>query len=203
MVKFICRRCQSILSIPDDALPGKDLGGIKCALCQEPMEVERAPVPQGHDLTPLQMITAGGRRMLVAIAEQALADRVARAMSGFDWHIVLAQPPASALKHLEDTQYDVVVLHARSAAPNQLEDPVLRYLQRLPMPLRRAFLLCLLCDETSTLNYMAAFRAGANLIVNVQDVEKLQSILSHMLKQHQTSYAKFDDELRSRGTSPF
>jgi hypothetical protein len=197
-VRFVCTRCQTTLSIPDETLPGKDLCGIKCAVCQERMEVEGESDLQGQEMTPLQLITASGRKMLVWIAEATLAERVAREMKGSDWRLVVAQDPAAALVQLENTEWDLVVLHARQAGPDLPENPVLHYWQRLPMPSKRASLLCLLCDETPTLDYMAAFRAGVNLVVNVQDLERLPSILNHMLKQHQGFYALFDDELRRR-----
>jgi len=202
MGTFICRRCRTVLSIPDDALRGKTVGELKCALCQEAMVAEDAPVQQGKDLSLLQMITGHGKKVLVAIEEQALAEKVAQAMSGRDWKVVVSQTPASALSQLAGTQYDLVVLHARGAASSLCEDPVLRYLQRLPMTQRRDLWLCLLCDESPTLDRMAAFRAGVNLVVNSQDVEQLQGMLHHVMGEYEIAYAKFNDELRSRGNSP-
>lgn len=200
MIKLVCNRCRTLLSVPADALAGKDVSGLKCAFCEGPMEVEREPVHQGDDLTPLQLITTGGRKVLVAIADKTLAERVAEAISGGDWHVVLAQTAASALSRLENAQYDVVVLYGKSVPSNLPEDPLLRALQQLPMSERRAFSLCLLCDETATLDYMAAFRAGVDLVVNLQDVAQLRRILDHMLRQHEASYAMFEEELRRKGT---
>ncbi len=202
MVTFICRRCRTVLSIPDDALRDKTAGELKCAVCQEAMVAEDAPVHQGKDLTLLRMITGHGKKVLVAIEEQALAEKVAQAMSGRDWNVVVSQTPASALSQLAGTQYDFVVLHARGTASSLREDPVLRYLQRLPMTQRRDLWLCLLCDESPTLDRMTAFRAGVNLVVNTQDVEQLQGMLHHVMGEYEIAYAKFNDELRSRGNSP-
>jgi DNA-binding response OmpR family regulator len=165
------------------------------------MEIERESVHQGDEVTPLQLITASATKMLVCVADQVLAERIARAVKGLEWQVVVALAPVSALSQLENTQYDLVVLHERYGGSSLAGNSVLQHLQRLPMGLRRASLLCLICEETPSLDYMAAFRVGANLIVNVQDIEKLQNVLSHMMKQHQASYAIFDDELSKRGTT--
>jgi hypothetical protein len=164
------------------------------------MVVDRESVHQGDEVTPLQLITASATKMLVCVADQVLAERIARAVKGLEWQIVVAPAPGSALSQLENTQYDVVVLHEKYGGSILAGSPVLKYLQRLPMGLRRASLLCLLCEETPSLDALAAFRVGANVVVNVQDIEKLQNVLSHILKQHQASYAIFDDELSKRGT---
>jgi hypothetical protein len=165
------------------------------------MVVEHESVHQGDEVSPLQLITASTTRMLVCVADQVLTDRVTRAVKGLEWQVVVASAPVSALSQLENTQYDVVLVHERYGGPNPAANPVLQYLQSLPMGLRRASMLCLLCEETPSLDRMAAFRVGANLIVNVQDIEKLQNVLSHMMKEHQSSYAIFDDELSKRGTT--
>jgi CheY-like chemotaxis protein len=163
------------------------------------MVVERESVHQSDEVTQVQLITANATKMLVCVADQALAERIAKALKGLAWQVVVAPAPASALSQLETTQYDLVLLQERYGDPNPAGNPVLQYLQGLPMGLRRTTLLCLLCEETPSLDHMAAFRVGANLVVNVQDIEKLQNVLSHMMKQHQASYAIFDDELRKRG----
>ena len=156
-MKLVCPRCQATFSVPDENAPGRDLRELKCAVCQEPMVVERESVHQGDEVTPLQLITASATKMLVCVADQALAERIARAVKGLEWQIVVAPAPGSALSQLENTQYDVVVLHERYGGSSLAGSPVLQYLQRLPMGLRRASLLCLLCEETPSLDAPGGF----------------------------------------------
>jgi len=224
MVKLACPRCHTALSVPEQTLPDRDWSELKCPVCHELMErldrvqpeaekadlserspepprVEREAVHRGEEITQLHLIEAGGRKALLCIADQTLAEKVARTVRELEFHVVVAQRPPAVLSQLESNQYDLIVLHGSCGGQNSSENPVLLYLQRLPMALRRASFLCLLSDEMSTLDYMAAFRIGANLIVNAQDVKKLRAILNHMLTDHVASYAIYGDELRKRGTS--
>jgi len=200
-VKFVCNRCHTSFTIRDGELSGRDLRDMKCVLCEGPMQLEPVPVQQDDAPTPLQLRTGKSRKMLIALAEQALAERVCQTLRGLDWRIVRAETAAAALNHLENTPYDLVFLHDRDVPPNRCHEPVLRYLQQLPMILRRAVLVCLLCEQKPTLDFKAALCAGVNLVVNVQDVERLPGILSDMMEQHETSYEIFEDELRRRRTS--
>lgn len=224
MVKLVCTRCHTALSVPEQTLPDRDWSELKCSICHELMElvdrvqpeaektdlserspepppVEREAVHRGDEITQLHLIEAGGKKALICIADQTLAEKVARAVRELEFHVVVAQRPPAVLSQLESNQYDLIMLHGSCGGKNSSENPVLLYLEHLPMALRRASFLCFLSEEVSTLDYMAAFRIGANLIVNAQDVKKLRAILNHMLKDHVASYAIFNDELRKRGTS--
>ncbi len=200
-MRFVCNRCHTSFMIRDGELSGRDRCDVKCVLCEGPIQLEPVPGQQDDAPPPLPLRTGKSRKMLIALAEQGLAERVCQTLRGLDWRIVRAETAAAALNHLENAPYDLVFLYERDVLPNQSHEPVLRYLQQLPMILRRAVLMCLLCDEKPTLDFKAAFCAGVNLVVNVQDVERLPGILSDTMEQHATSYEIFEDELRRRRTS--
>jgi hypothetical protein len=163
--------------------------------------LEGESIRQSDDVTPLQLIEAGGRRALVCLADQALVERIAQVVQKLNYHVVVAQNPASALTGIDYDQYQLIILEEGYGGTDLLKNPVLLVLQALPMPVRREFFLCILSEQTPTLDHMAAFRMAANLILNRHDVEKMPVILDHLLKDHEAFYAPFNDELGKRGNS--
>ena len=131
----------------------------------------------------------------MCIADQVLSERVAQVVNLLDFHVIVAQKASSALSKLESHQCDLIVLHEKFGLDESSGNPVLLYLQRLPMPVRRRSFLCIFSEEAPTLDHMAAFRDGANLILNLQDVEKISADFGPILKDHQTFYAILYDEL--------
>lgn len=224
MVKLVCTRCQTVLSVPDQILPEREQAKLGCPICHQPMELsrearstarmaqasrqppessprERESVHFGDEVTALQLIEAEGKRALLCIGDQALAEKAARSAREMDFHVVVAQKPTPALSQLENTRYHVIVLHGSCGGRSFSENPVVLHLQRMPMGARRASFVCLLSEEAATLDHMAAFRVGADLVVNVQDLEKFRTILNHMLRNKVTSYSIFDDELKRKGNA--
>ncbi len=165
------------------------------------MGLEEELIRQGDEVASLHLIEAAGKTALICITARALSQKIAEVVRKADYRAVVARNPASALSRIEDDQYQLIVLEEGYGGADWSANPVLLYLQRLPMPSRRKSFLCLLSEQTPTLDPMAAFRIGANLILNLQDVEKMPVILDPLLKDHENFYAVFNDELAKRGRS--
>ena len=224
MLKLVCPRCHAMFSIPEEAGRGKDLPGIECPLCREQFEFEHG-IPQDaedlgsanhgstsvgsesasdhHDdeISRPDLIEAGGKRGLLFIADQALSARIIETIRKLDFHIIVARDSSFALKELEHHPFNLIMLDEIDGRDDSRENPVLRHLQHLPMPLRRMSFVCLLSGKKSSFDRRAAFCAGVELIVNSQDLEKMRLILNRMIEEHQAFYGVFNDELDKRGTS--
>jgi hypothetical protein len=165
------------------------------------MGLEEEFIYQSDEVTPLHLIEAGGRAALVCITAQAIAERIAQAVQEADYRVVIAQNPSSAMSRIDRDHYQLIVLEEGYGGADCSANPVLLYLHRLPMASRRKSFLCLLSEQTPTLDHMAAFRIGANLILNLHDVDKMPVILDRLVKDHEDFYAVFNDELTKRGLS--
>jgi len=152
------------------------------------------------EVTPLHLTEVEGRIALICIGDQNLSERVAQKINELDFHTIVAQNPSATLSKLEDHRCDLVVLDERYGLGESAQNPILAFMQSLPMGARRKTFLCLLSAKTPTLDPMAAFRTGANLIINLRDIEKVGSILNRTLKDHRTFYAVLNDELARKGS---
>lgn len=165
------------------------------------MRLDGDAIHQSEEITPLHLIEAGGRTALLCIDDEALSDRIAQAVQKLGYHAVVAQNSSSLGSRAEFDQYQLIILDESYGGSDLGNNPVLRDLQRSPMPVRRRSFLCLLSERISTLDYLEAFRIGANLILNLQDVEKMPMILGRLVKEYEILYAVFNGELTRRGTS--
>jgi CheY-like chemotaxis protein len=165
------------------------------------MRLDGEAVHQSEEITPLHLIEAGDRTALVCIDDAALTERIAQALQTLNYHVAVAQNPPSLLGRMEFDQYRLILLDEGYGGTDSTSNPVLMYLQRSPMPTRRKTFLCVLSEQTPTLDHLGAFRIGANLIINLQDVEKVPLILDRLVKEHEAFYAVFNDELAKRGAS--
>jgi hypothetical protein len=224
MVKFACAKCQLVISVSEGTTSIGDAFDLQCPICHGSVELELPDQPdadqtkssgvpssssgsrsefihQSDEITPLHLTEVGGRIALVCIADQILAQRVGQDINKLDFHVIVAQKPSSALSKLENHHCDLIILDENYGLDESSENLVLIYMQRLPMPVRRRSFLCILSKQAPTLDQMTAFRNGANLIVNSQDMERIPLILDRILKDHQSFYAVLYDELARRGAS--
>ena len=79
------------------------------------------------------------------------------------------------------------------------ENLILHHVQLLPMHARRTFFLCLLSDTYATMDRMAAYRLGVDMILNVDDLDNVKIALLRAMKEHRGFYSAFVDELSKRG----
>ena len=166
------------------------------------MKVEGSRSHGGEELTALHMMEAGDNSALLCIGDEALSERIARILHELDYQVMSAREPSAARSMLEFDPCSLIVLEERFGAAEASKNPVLLYLQGLTMVVRRRLFLCLLTDEAPTLDLMAAFCAGVNVIINVQEVEKMPVILDRVMRDHRAFYALFSEELGKKDTSP-
>ncbi|HQN18274.1 MAG TPA: hypothetical protein PKV86_04010, partial [Syntrophobacteraceae bacterium] len=222
MVKLVCSRCQSVVLVPEVVMSRRTGQRLQCPVCHEPVEPEHrgeadtqgpvvansplAPsqaksgtIRHSDEITPLHLAEAGNRIALVCISDKALSERMAQALNQLDYHVIVAAKPSSALDKLQYQQCDLVLLDEAFGEGASSENPVMVYIQRMAMPLRRRIFLCLLSRNLPTLDQMVAFRIGANLTINLRDADKIPLILDRILKDHQSFYGLFYDQLGKRG----
>jgi hypothetical protein len=141
----------------------------------------------------VDVVDEGVRTALLCVSNVRQAGRIAMVLQELDYYVVHATRAAFALGKLHHNHYDLIVLEENfdTAASNL----VLHHVQLLPMHVRRRFFLCLLSETMPTLDAMIAFRLGANLILNLRDIDKAKIILARSMKEFRSFYGVFTTEL--------
>jgi predicted Zn finger-like uncharacterized protein len=219
-VKFFCSGCKATFSVTDDKIPvGKDVR-VLCPRCRIPVEraeEEKKPVAGGsqgtlsvpfsmpvvdeleNDQASLEGMEQGGKSALVCIRDTARSYKIEQGLRQLDFYVNTAFSPKESLEKLHRNQYDMVVLEETYGDGSSIENAVLQHFQLLPMHTRRHLFLCLLSEKHATLDRMAAFRLGVDMILNVGDMDKAKILFVRAIKDHKHFYKVFSDELEKRG----
>lgn len=165
------------------------------------MRLDGEGIHQSGDLSTLRLMGAEGRTALICTDDEALSGRISEAVQTLDYEAFIVPSSYCATGRPEPDLYPLIVLDERGGGTDPENNPLLGDLRRMPMASRRKVFLCLLSDTMPSLDYLGAFRVGANLVLNFKDIEKMPMILERLLKEYEALYAAFIDELSKRGTS--
>lgn len=220
-MKFFCPACRVTFSVPDERIPvGKGVK-ILCPKCRMPVERREDPPadkgqeqdkpgagfsfvsqelePGEEDSSLLEIVEDGVKTALLCLADSSRRANVEQILRQSDFFVSVAATVPLALNKLRSNRYDLVVLDEGQDGPGPSGNPFLHHIQLLPMHLRRQFLLCFLSEVLPTMDRLAAFRLGVDLVLNVKDFDKAKILLVRSMKDHAAFYKVFKDELGRRG----
>ncbi len=210
-MKVQCPKCLISFTIPDEKVPeGKTLR-IACPKCRVPIELNAAP-PEAESSESgvlsdfsemdssgsIDVVEEGVRTALMCVSNKKLAEGLAPVLGELDFWVVHAARAGFALGKLHHNTYDLIILEENFDSAKAAENLVLHHVQLLPMHVRRRFYLCLLSETMPTLDAMLAFRMGANMILNIRDLEKAKIIFARSMKEYKTFYGFFNAELNRK-----
>jgi len=217
-VKFSCPGCRAVFTIADEKIPQTKELKISCPKCRTAIELNMengfpddtvSSDPEqtnsfeadnfGEDIPPLEIVEEGLKSSLVCIPQEALSKKITEALRDLGFHVSEAANPQAAITRLRHNPYDLVVLDGASQMAAPPENFLLQQINLLPIHVRRRFFLCVLNETISTFDQLQAFRIGANLVLNIRDLDKARTILSQAMKVHENSYRIFWEQLTKKG----
>ena len=221
-MKVECSNCQAGFTVPDEKIPRDREIRILCPKCRMPIALKWDDAPEsasprvddewpetrldageddygaGDGAYPMDMHDDGMEAALVCVSDPMRRDKIEKqARIGYQTNV--ASTTRTALGELRHNRYDILIVDENFDGSSPEANGVLRYIQPLPMQMRRSLFVCLLSDSVATADHMAAFRAGVNLVVNGKDVDKIKIVLDRVLKEHKLFYRVFRDELDEKG----
>ncbi len=206
--------------VPDDKVPEGKGRKILCPKCRTPMDTDnavnaaakaekaKAAAPalstmsdEMHDelSSALEMVEDGIKTALLCTADPARSEKMEQLLRQLDFYVSASPTAALALNKLRNNRYDLILLDELFEAEQQADNLVLHHIQFLPMHARRQFFMCLISNEMTSMDHFAAFRIGADLILNAGDLDKIKIILVRALKEHKSFYKIFNSELEKKG----
>ncbi len=221
-MKVTCQSCRASFSIQDGKIPpGKDVT-VPCPRCKAPMTLKGAE--KGEGLPPEELLMGGGgggkgqdsqlevqsqdenfeldvpaeglQSALLCMSDEDRIDLFGKTLYSMGFQSFVASGSAAALSKMQHNHYDLIVLGDGEGEAGHL---LLRHFQLLPMHLRRKFFLCYVTSKLPSQDRFAAFRAGVDMTLNVDDLQQCKVLVERAVKERATFYRVFRAELEKRG----
>lgn len=207
--------------MPDEKIPAGKVLRVPCPKCKTPIEInDKAPSPEeelqvgGAELPrteeasappspreeayPLDMVEEGVHAALLCVSDPSRSATLERILEEMDFRVFRGANVSSAVSKIHHNAYSLVVLDESFDGGSPTQNLVLGHIQLLPMDMRRQLFVCLLSEGLQTLDQLAAFRLGVDMVLNLKDLSKARIILTRTMKEHFVLYRIYKDELNRR-----
>jgi DNA-directed RNA polymerase subunit RPC12/RpoP len=223
-----CENCQKKLKIPDDKVPKGQMFSLTCPQCNSKVVVDtRSDTPSSSDTDsvlsdkskpekktildevdaddydasdkPFDFVEEGVKTALLCEPDAASQTKIKTGLYNMDYHITAPRLPKDALKQMRFHVFDIVVLNERFGTQTPDMNPVLKYLDRLNMSIRRNIFVTLITNRYRTMDNMAAFNKSVNLIVNLKNIDEIEKILRRGIADYEAFYRVYKRALLKTG----
>jgi predicted Zn finger-like uncharacterized protein len=197
-MEIVCQSCQGKLKIPDEKLPTGKSVGVKCPRCNAKINVTRPEEKadqaeaafddlfdfdeqesETYDASekPFDFIEEEGKTALVCEADALIREKVRPTLDILEYHVSEVSNSRDALKKMRYHTYDVIILNEYFDTQDPDANPILIYLERLNMDMRRSTFVTLLTTRFRTMDHMLAFQRSVNMIINLRNIDDFDKIL--------------------------
>jgi len=222
-MEIVCQGCSAKLNVPDEKIPEGQRVSIKCPKCQHKgvIDFSQRASPDmtpslGHPdeaLSVMDELDAGEdwggdalefygeheKLALVLDPDAQNRNSIMAVLNGLGYRSLKDEDAKSALKKLRLHAFDVVSLSDGFDQVPVEKSPVMTYINRLSMSIRRRMFLMLISGRFKTMDRLSAFAMSANLVVNENDVGRLDRIVGMAISDNEKFYKVFTDTLKEMG----
>lgn len=210
-LRVTCRKCKQVITVEpkQGARPAAGGGREHSTTFNVGLaEVAEAPTAIAAELditgayeSPLEMLEEGAKSALVCVDEPERLKVVTAVLDELNYFVSVASSVKEALSKLRYNHYDLVMLDEVFCGETAENNTILRYLQPMPMSIRRRIFLTLISKESRTLDNIVAFAKSVNAVINAKDIERLKLVLERALNDHRRFYKVYMDCLQSIGAA--
>ena len=148
---------------------------------------------------PFDFVEEEYETALICDHDPANREKIRIALDLIEYSVTVAENTRDALKNMRYHTYDLIVLNESFDTANPDVNGILIYLNRLVMAERRTITLFLLTERYNTFDPMMAYNRSANVVVNIKDIDKIDTILQKGLNDTEAMYKIFKEALTSAG----
>ncbi len=208
-VAINCPKCKNKITIDTG---GKETADLQTAeqtdiQQQEPPPFEENTLPEppaeeeqyNHDDSALDIFEEGKKLALVMGQDDSQSETLKNVAESIGYQALKVENSREAVGKLRFHHFDLILLSDGFDGHGSPESPVLGYLNRQSMSVRRKMFLALIGDNFKTTDNMMAYSLSANLVVNVRDIDKLSGILKTSIAENEKFYKIFFDTLVEMG----
>lgn len=211
-MEIVCEGCNSKFVVPDEKIPKDKIVKIRCPKCGEkivlePETKEKKPAategfPDIGDYSysedELPETYEGAKLALFVGEDKQLLPRISQPLEDMEYKLVSTSDLRGAVGKMRLHQFDLIILQEGFGGSIK-DNLVMRYINHLPMAIRRKSFVVLLSNTYRTMDQMMAYALSVNLIINMNDLDRLANILNTAMKRQEIFYKPFFDIMKEIG----
>lgn len=213
-MEITCQSCQGKFKIADGKIPAGKTASVKCPRCKSAIKIEMPDEAaadaafddlfdfdedesDGYDVAdkPFDFIEEEGKTALVCESDALIREKLRPAMNILEYHITEVPNSREALKKMRYHTYDLIIVNEYFDTQDPDANPLLIYLERQLMDVRRNMFVTLLTSRFRTMDHMMAFSKSVNLILNIRNIDDFDKIIQRSLADYGLFYKVFKETL--------
>ncbi len=225
-MEIFCEACAAKFKIADDKLPKNKILNVVCPKCKNKIYLNTITQGQPDDksdpgtsrekkltgpdtATPVTAPDIDeaksfffGEEIKTALTCDDVSknqEMIQAVLDELGYYVHVAATPDNALDKMRYNRYDLIIINEAFGGCNSSNNPVLNYIQPMPMSTRRNLFCVLIGDNYRTMDNMAAFSQSVNLTVSSEDVPNIKKILSNAIADNDKFYKVFKETLKETG----
>jgi hypothetical protein len=136
---------------------------------------------------------------MVCEHDPVIAQKIGETLKSLNFNVIEATTYKEALKYTTFHTFNVVVVNENFDIGRDGVNKVLKYFERLPMPVRRKVFIVLISSTFATMDYMNSLNKSVNLIINEDEISGLGLILNKEIEENEYFYHVFREYQRKLG----
>ena len=182
---IVCKSCQGKFKIADSKLPAGQSASVKCPRCKSKIAIPASDNAaaeadaafddlfafdedegDGYEASdkPFDFIEEEGKTALVCESDSLIREKMRPSLEIMEYHITEVPNSREALKNIRYHSYDLIVVNEYFDTQDPDANPLLIYLERLYMDMRRNIYVTLITSRFRTMDYMIAFQKSVNMV---------------------------------------
>ena len=148
---------------------------------------------------PFDFVEEGGKTALICESDPSIKSEMIAILKEMDYQITDTVSERDALKSMRFHVYDMVVLNENFDTDDPDANNVLKYLERLPMGIRRNIFVALVSNRFRTMDNMAAFNKSVNTVINMENFSDFKTIIKRGVADNEAFYHVFKETMKKMG----
>ena len=219
-----CSSCSKEISIPDAKVPKGQAFNLTCPGCKTKIRVDqhlKPPEPDpalggedaGGSLDTASMIMDDDdfgddddeieiydeHDKIALILDRQNDETWANALTELEYKLQRAKSPEHAVHKLKFNQYHVVAFHEKFGDTTLETSPLYEFIRDMSMDTRRKTFVALVGKKFKTLENMEALAHSVNLVINENDLDRLETILKKATGENDMFYKVYKETMMALG----
>jgi predicted Zn finger-like uncharacterized protein len=215
-MEIVCQSCQGKFKIADGKVPAGKTATFKCPRCKSTIRIaakEEAPAEtdaafddlfefdedegEGYDAAekPFDFIEEEGKTALVCESDAIIREKIRPSLEILEYHITEVPNSREALKKMRYHNYDLIAINEYFDTQDPDANPLLIYLERMAMEMRRNIYVTLITSRFRTMDHMIAFQKSVNMVLNIRNVDDFDKIIQRGIADFGLFYKVYKESM--------